>query len=239
MNDTGKIFIDRKILNWEWYQDLNTKSLFIHLMLTANWKPSRFMGVEIQRGERAASIRTLSEETGISERSVRTALNHLKSTGELTIKRHSKFSVVTLINYSRYQTADKQAVNQVTSERQATDNNRINIKKKEVKKYNNTLGQNEAENNLFNSFWEAYPKKVAKQAAEKAWKKLNPDKELTEAIISALSVQKNSPQWTKDNGQYIPHPATWLNGRRWEDAPEPQENTSEDYSYGVQGVDYL
>lgn len=66
-------------------------------------------------------------------------------------------------------------------------------------------------------FWEAYPKKVAKAAALKAWKKLKPDQELTNTILAAIEKQKQSDQWRKDNGQYIPNPATWLNGGRWEE----------------------
>lgn len=66
----------------------------------------------------------------------------------------------------------------------------------------------------FELFWDSYPRKIAKQNALKAWLKVNPD---VEKIMAALEVQKDSEQWRKDGGQFIPHPATWLNGRRWED----------------------
>lgn len=69
----------------------------------------------------------------------------------------------------------------------------------------------------FDRFWKAYPLKKAKQAALKAWKKINPDKQLAETIISAVEKQKRWEDWIRDNGQYIPHPATWLNQGRWED----------------------
>lgn len=72
----------------------------------------------------------------------------------------------------------------------------------------------------FNKFWKIYPKKVAKQDAVKAWKKLKPDEKLLAEILTALEKQKQSPQWRKDGGQFIPYPATWLNGRRWEDVQE-------------------
>lgn len=71
---------------------------------------------------------------------------------------------------------------------------------------------------LWEKFWAAYPRKQAKEAAKKAWDKLKPTKENLAIMLSALSKQKRSSQWTRDNGQYIPYPATWLNGRRWEDA---------------------
>lgn len=69
----------------------------------------------------------------------------------------------------------------------------------------------------FNRFWQQYPKKVAKADAIKAWNKIKPDEELTETIIYAVTKWAASPNWTKDNGQFIPNPATFLNGRRWED----------------------
>lgn len=69
----------------------------------------------------------------------------------------------------------------------------------------------------FDRFWEDYPRKVAKVAALKAWKKLNPDDLLCEAIGASLAWQRQSPQWTKDKGAFVPHAATWLNQRRFED----------------------
>lgn len=71
----------------------------------------------------------------------------------------------------------------------------------------------------FAVFWLAYPKKQDKQNALKAWKKLNPDAETQRKIILAIQAQRASPQWQKDNGQFIPMPSTWLNGHRWEDQP--------------------
>lgn len=70
---------------------------------------------------------------------------------------------------------------------------------------------------LFDGFWKAYPRKVNKPSAERAWKKLKANPELLASMLSALERQKRGAAWTKDGGQFIPHPATWLNGRRWED----------------------
>lgn len=67
----------------------------------------------------------------------------------------------------------------------------------------------------FDAFWSAYPKKVGKGAAEKAFSKLSPA--LLPQMLSAIDTQKKSDQWKKDGGQFIPNPATWLNQRRWED----------------------
>ena len=70
---------------------------------------------------------------------------------------------------------------------------------------------------LFDQFWNAYPRHVNKQGAIKAFEKAKVDGNLLETILTAIERQKKSDQWTKDNGQFIPHPATWLNQRRWDD----------------------
>ena len=109
--------ISRKILEWEWYTDINTKVLFLHILLKANWKDGRFQGIEVPRGSLVTSYQSLADETGLTIRNVRTAIKHLKKTGEVTVNRHAKFSVITVKNYNQYQTSDKQ----VTVNRQGSD----------------------------------------------------------------------------------------------------------------------
>lgn len=80
----------------------------------------------------------------------------------------------------------------------------------------------------FDAFWAAYPKKKAKEAARKAWAKIKPDETLGKVIIQAVEDTKKTTDWKKENGKYIPHPATYLNGKRWEDEGNETngENTS-------------
>jgi hypothetical protein len=73
----------------------------------------------------------------------------------------------------------------------------------------------------FDVFWKSYPRKTAKQAAAKAWRKLGPPVDLQARIQAAVAVHALSDQWAKDGGQFIPHAATWLNQRRWEDETKP------------------
>lgn len=81
-------------------------------------------------------------------------------------------------------------------------------------------------NTSFDVFWSAYPKKVGKGAAEKAWGKAKINGHVPD-LMAALEAQKLSDQWRKDGGQYIPNPATWINQRRWEDG-EPSRQPSAD-----------
>ena len=69
----------------------------------------------------------------------------------------------------------------------------------------------------FADFWQQYPKKAAKPDAMKAWRKLKPSGQLLVDLMAGLAIQKVSDQWRKNGGEFIPHPATWLNKRRWED----------------------
>ena len=69
----------------------------------------------------------------------------------------------------------------------------------------------------FASFWEHYPKKKAKSPALKAWGRLCPSLELQSVLLAALKVQRETMDWKKDGGQFVPFPATWLNQKRWED----------------------
>jgi len=73
------------------------------------------------------------------------------------------------------------------------------------------------ESTCFEKFWNAYPRKVGKGAAEQSFKKYRPNDELLKTILAAIENQKRSEQWHKDDGKYIPNPATWLNQKRWED----------------------
>lgn len=75
--------------------------------------------------------------------------------------------------------------------------------------------------NKFVTFWDAYPRKVSKDAAQKAFEKLSPDDDLFYNILQAIQKQKQSEQWQEDGGQYIPYPATWLNQKRWQDEVKP------------------
>lgn len=79
---------------------------------------------------------------------------------------------------------------------------------------------------LFDQFWKTYPKKVGKDAAQKAFDKRKPSTEMLETMIKAIAEQKNQEQWQKDGGQYIPNPATWLNQGRWMDGEGMEDDSS-------------
>lgn len=124
----GKRFIKlyEQITEWEWYKDINTFRLFVHLLLKANYCERDFHGVTVKRGQLVTSLPKLSTDVGLSIQQTRTALDHLKSTGEITDASTTQNRIITIVNYDRYQsstdksTEDQQTINR-RSNRRSTD----------------------------------------------------------------------------------------------------------------------
>jgi uncharacterized protein YdaU (DUF1376 family) len=79
--------------------------------------------------------------------------------------------------------------------------------------------EEDARQRRFDRFWAVYPNKVKKPQAVKAWAKVDPDDALTDVVVAAVERHAQTSKWVKDNGEFIPYPATWLNARQWEDKP--------------------
>ena len=118
----------RSMLEWEWYQDTNAKVLFLHLLLSVNIRPQRKLGVSIPAGSIDRTQEQLVAETGLTLQQLRTAVNKLKSTGELTVVRHSKFSVYTLKNWGRYQVEQQKINSRATVKQQKSNSPNKNSK---------------------------------------------------------------------------------------------------------------
>lgn len=88
------------------------------------------------------------------------------------------------------------------------------LKEKDKEKDKGVQGDKNGEA-AFAEFWRLYPKRVAKKDAIMAWRKVKPEQ--YDAVLDGLEAQLGQPDWTKEGGKYIPYPASWLNGRRWED----------------------
>lgn len=92
-----------------------------------------------------------------------------------------------------------------------------------------TEKRREEKEDRFEIFWKAYPRKVGKDAARKAFDKRKPDSNLLKQMLQAIAKQSESQAWMKDGGQYIPHPSTWLNEGRWQDG-ESSESPSAQFA---------
>jgi len=130
----GWIKIHRQLLEWEWYEDLNVKVLFFHLLLKANHKPKKYKGKLIEIGQLVTGLEVLSNETGLSIQKIRTAIFKLKSTNEITIKSSSKGTVIQIVNYTKYQIVTNETTNhQQTNNKPSTTNKNVKNVKNDIK----------------------------------------------------------------------------------------------------------
>ena len=116
-------------MDWGWYTDIKTAHLFIHCLLKANFKDKEWLDLTVERGSFVTSIAHLSDETGLSAREVRTALDKLEKTKCLTKCSTSRYTIITVLNYDEYQSDDKADDIQETSKRQTNDKRATTTKK--------------------------------------------------------------------------------------------------------------
>lgn len=145
----GWIKLHRKILDWEWFTSPSTLQLFIYLLLRANKEDKKWRGILIKRGQLVTSVATISEETKLSTQQVRTSLNRLKSTNEITSKTTNRFTLVTVCKYESYQLYEE--VEQQTKQQalQQTNNKQITNKQQQLKN-NKNIRNNKKESILTN-----------------------------------------------------------------------------------------
>jgi hypothetical protein len=133
----GYIKLYRSVLSWEWFDDANTLKMFVYLLLNARHDEGRWQGKEVHAGQLITGRMALAKNLKMSERSVRTCLERLKSTNEVTIKTTNKYSIITVVNWGKYQVYedandqqnDQPADQQATSKRPASDQQTTTNKK--------------------------------------------------------------------------------------------------------------
>ena len=151
--NSGYIKLHRSILEWEWWDDVNTYRLFTYLLLTVNFEEKKWHGITIKRGQVLTSLDTLSKDTGLSVGQVRRSLTRLISTSEITSEATNQYRIITICNYDTYQgeqqASDKQTTkqsdNQTTSEQQAS--NKQTATTKEYKNDNNIITKEDNKEN--------------------------------------------------------------------------------------------
>lgn len=218
MATDGWIFLHRRIVENElWKEPFDKARAWIDLLLLANFKDSSFwvrgQEVRVKRGQLAWSIEKLSARWRWNRKTVMRFLLWLENGQQITQQRSNVTTLISIINYEKYQLGGTaEGITEGTAERTAEGTH-----KKEGKEKKQTIPTELA--GLFNQFWSAYPKKIARGAAEKSFSKIKPSKDLLEQMLAAVKQQSASDAWIKEGGQYIPNPSTWLNQRRWEDEP--------------------
>ena len=134
---TTWIKIDRKLLKWRWFKDNNTLKVWLFLLISANYKPCEFEDMTVQRGQIVTSYNSIASQTFLTYDEVRTAISHLKRTGEITYLRRSNFLVISIGKYNDYQgasqTSSQSFPNRFPDPSQSLPNNIRNINNEERK----------------------------------------------------------------------------------------------------------
>lgn len=214
MTDGNFIKINRKILEWEWWGNINVSRLFIWMLLKANWKDGKFQGLDIKRGSFVSSYPKMEAETGLTVNEIRTAILKLKSTGEITVKSQAKFSVFTIKNYDLYQDINSQNNSQTTGKSQSINSLLTTIEeRKEIKKERSNIGPAR----LFKDFFSAYPKSGNRIMTEQAYAMLlsSTDNLSEEELLVAAKNYAESCQILNTQKQFVKNPENWLRDSSW------------------------
>lgn len=147
--DNGWIRLHKRFLQWEWLDKPEMVQLFLYLLLKANFAEAEWHGVKLSRGQLITSASSIERDLRLSPRTIRTCLNRLKSTKEVTIETTNRFSIITILKYEDYQSEQnedgkqngKQVDNLPTNNRQASDKQPTTDK--EEKEYNITSSNEE------------------------------------------------------------------------------------------------
>jgi predicted transcriptional regulator len=208
----GWIYLHKSLLEWEWYDDINVFRLFIHLLLKANYTATKWHGIEIKRGQHPTGRFSLSKETGLSEQQVRTALNKLISTNEITKESTSQYTIITITNYDKYQSSN-QVPNQRATNEQPTNNHsliKINKNKKKnkyisgdlervVRLYNQIFGKNISSTKGFETNYEYWKEVHGIEKIQQALENASRDKFWKDKMtLTILFRRKNTNGETVD-----------------------------------------
>ena len=130
----GWIKLHRSLLDWEWYDDINVMRVFLHCLLMANHKDKKYRGSVVERGSFLTGRDTLASQTGLTVQQIRTSLNKLKSTNELTIKSSKQGTVIQVVSYDKYQEVTNESTTHQPDSNQIVTTNKKNKNKKNEKK---------------------------------------------------------------------------------------------------------
>ena len=125
MTNEGWISLYRKFLEWEWYDYPTVKIVFLHCLLSANHKNIKWRDIVIKRGQLVTSYEKLATLNGLTVQQVRTALEKLQSTHELTYQSTSQYSIITVKNYNLYQDSNKAKTGASNNQIRGQNNKRI------------------------------------------------------------------------------------------------------------------
>lgn len=217
--ENGYFLAARKLFKSEiWDKPAIWLKIWIYLIGNVNWNDTS----KINKGSGKFTYKQIMIETGANYNQVKATLDWLKKKESLMKVQGKLDTTITLCKYDKYQDPDQyKKESSMKAERKLKESSmkagkkerKYQRKKEDIK----TLNKKKILLCKFDQFWTRYPKKKAKKDALRAWEKIKFSDDLFEMIMKGLDEAIECEEWNKDKGQFIPLPATWLNGRRWGD----------------------
>ena len=241
----GWFKMHRKVCKWErWTQPL-TAHLFVHLLANANWESKTWRGIELAAGDLIVGREALVTQTGLTASQVRTALEHLKITGEIAIKTTNKFSIISILKWNEYQ-EDRQQNDQQNSQQErsqiasgiATAKEDKKIRRKNIppsplqgvqhdllpmekQKLRRGRKPTTAEQSAFDQFWKHYPRKEGKDEAIQAYLNALDAGATADDLLRAVKAMcrrlDNDDRPRAEKLRYCKYAQGWLKSGRWKD----------------------
>ena len=213
---TGWIKVFRAFQEWEYYASINHTRLFLHLLLRANYRETVWRKERVKPGELLTGRKKLAQETGLSEGQIYRALNDLSNSGEINIRSTNKFSIITIVNWEKYQSSEQQTEQRTEQQTKQQTNTSKEVKKKR----NNNIAQFD-----FDSFYSGYPRKEGKKKGRDKFENQITSQEKYDRLCNAL---ENYKQLLRDEGRgksYTKSFATFMNN--WEDYEDYKSEKTE------------
>jgi len=237
MSNSGWIKLHRVLIDWEWYKTPHMVQFFIHCLLRANHEEKKWQGHLVSEGQFISGRKQLSLETGLSEQTIRTCIERLKSTSELTSKTTNKNTLFTINSWKKYQFKEEanQQPNQQVTNNQPTSNHKQEVKNiKNIENKENTICQK------FEDFRKAYPGTKRGYPEEYGNFCRKNGEDVLNYLMPALKKEVEYKESLKKQGKFCPvwkNLSTWINNSCWTQEFESQEIKShspislEDYGY--------
>lgn len=204
----GYIKLHRQIIEWEWYKNIPVKILFLHCLLRANHADKKWQGIMIKKGSFITSLDNLAFETGLTKRQVRTALDKLKMTHEVTHKTTHQYSLIIVNNWDKFQLFDTPIDTRTTHERHTNDTQMtLNNNDNNENKYINNNKEN------FSNFEKPSKKEIIAYANNQLCKKIDNVDEFISWYDAQGWVDKNGfpinwkqklQSWIRNNSKLVP-----------------------------------
>lgn len=234
MTNEGWISLYRKFLEWEWYDYPTVKIIFLHCLLSANHKNIKWRDIVIKRGQLVTSYEKLATLNGLTVQQVRTALEKLQSTHEITYQSTSQYSIITVKNYNLYQDSNKAKTEASNNQIRGQNNKRITTNNNDNKERDNKLSLSIEEREILKKYLlelnekrknkiediDAYIRKLVENGdcltkLEKAKKKLERQK-AKEVIPPPENFEKSTPEEDKAGLELLRETAKQIRKRKTE-----------------------